>query len=579
MTLEHLQTLTPAAWLFTGVSMKILSKITLTALLPLIIITLFACGMTPGGTGESHAESKDLTSQPEESSREDNYSSKEPELSSDSSEDSFITDQSSGEESSGEESEIEKPVITYFGVNVNGKKLEWEIRENLITLTLPYTFNMADLKNIKPEITADGVISGLEDGFADLTKEFELTVTNEYGVSNYYTVKTDYKYLSLPVVFIEVEDGKEILSKEIDLACNVRIVTDYCEGRFPFIEGNAVVHGRGHYSWQFDKKSYTIKFDQKQNVLGLGKAKRWVLTANYTDKSLLQNFLALEMAKELDNLDFCVTQYPVDLFVNGVYRGVYTLGEKVEVRNNRIELDTGNPDETAFLIEIGGGEEGDKAGVDYFNIGLLKALTINYPKKDEITDKQREYILDYLKKADQAVRDLENYEDFIDIDSLIDWAILYEFTSNLDGVFRRSTYIYKDTGGKLKMGPVWDFDLAFGHFLKYEENTFACIGGDDKYVPYNWMNILYKDESFRQRLRERWDEVKDELYKNTIDKLEYMAGLTSPSAKLNFQVWDILNTRVLSNPRNWNKWITWEAHIQRLYDYLEARYDWLDKNL
>jgi hypothetical protein len=93
------------------------------------------------------------------------------------------------------------------------------------------------------------------------------------------------------------------------------------------------------------------------------------------------------------------------------------------------------------------------------------------------------------------------------------------------------------------------------------------------------MNILYEDEAFRERLRNRWDEVKERLYSSTLEKLEHIAGITAPSADLNFRVWDILNTRVLSNPRDWYKWQTWEDHIQRLYDYLEERYNWLDENL
>lgn len=551
------------------------------AFIALIVITLFACG----GDNIKNTSSGETGFSSESIADESDYSHTSSEISEEASEESLQSDDESSEDESSEDesfdevSEEAKPVITYFAAEVEGTKLEWVIDENEISLDLPYTFDMSLLKNVKPEIVSDGEIAGLDNGFADLTKPLNLTVTGDNGATDVYTVKTDYNYLSLPAVFIKVEEGKEILSKEIDLECDVKIVTDYCEGCFPAVEGSAVVHGRGHYSWQFDKKSYTVKFDKKQNVLGLGKARRWVLTANYTDKSLLQNYLALEMAKELDYLDFNVTQYPVDLFINGIYRGVYTLGEKIEVDTSRIELDVDNDKDIAFLIEIGGAEEGDKAGVDYFNIGLLKAFTVNYPKKDEITAEQREYILGYLEQADRAVRNLENYGNFIDIDSLIDWAVLYELTSNLDGVFRRSTFMYKDAGGKLKMGPVWDFDLAFGHFLKYEEDTFACLGGDDKYVFYNWMNILYEDEAFRERLRNRWDEVKERLYSSTLEKLEHIAGITAPSADLNFRVWDILNTRVLSNPRDWYKWQTWEDHIQRLYDYLEERYNWLDENL
>ncbi len=495
------------------------------------------------------------------------------------------------EEISEETSEAKKPEITYFAVETGEQKLEWSINGDVISLELPYTFDISLLKHVKPEIIADGAVTGLEQGggYADLTRGFfplsaeenalYLTVTGENGATSMYEVKTDYKYLNLPVMFVEIDGGGEVVSKETDLFCSVSLDCRHCGGAFPTVKpSRAAIHGRGHYSWQFDKKSYTIKFDEKQNILGLGKAKRWVLTANYTDKSLLQNYLALEMAKKLTNLRYTPTQHPVDLFINGVYRGVYTLGEKIEVKNHRIELETEAIENPAFLIELGGAEEGGVAGTDYFNIGLLKALTINYPDSENITDEQKEYILDYLEKADKAVRTKDKYEEYIDIDSLIDWVILYEFTTNTDGVFRRSCYMYKDAGGRLCMGPVWDFDLAFGNFLKYEKDTWACLGDDEGYVPYNWMNILLGDAEFRAKLKSRWDEIKDALYSHALEKLDFMAGEASLSAESNFKVWDILGMRVLSNPRDWYKWQTWEAQVQRIHDYLAERYLWMDSN-
>ncbi|MDD4125794.1 MAG: CotH kinase family protein [Eubacteriales bacterium] len=560
-------------------------KTILALLLIFAIIFICSCGIKSEKVWDEASSAAETSSS--ESENTDDFLSSQESAESEISETLSVeeseeeSDESSAEEASSEVSEEAKPVITYFGINIDGQALEWNINENIISLELPYTFDMSLLKNVTPEISSDGIVTGLDDGRADLTENIDLTVTGDNGVSSVYTVKTDYIYLGLPVVFIEVENGSEVLSKETDLICTVRIDSAHCADFFPSFEASqAAIHGRGHYSWQFDKKSFTFKLDEKRDVLGLGKAKKWVLTANYTDKSLLQNYLALEMAKAtaLDNLHYTVTQYPVDLFINGTYRGVYTLGEKIEVNNNRIELDTEAVEDMAFLIELGGAEEGDKVGKDYYNIGLLIALTIKCPENDEITEEQKEYILNYLAEADAAVRNLDKYEDYIDVDSLIDWAILYELTSNTDGVFRRSGYMYKDAGGKLCMGPVWDFDLAFGNFLKYEKDTWACKGSDEGYVPYNWMNILLEDEAFRTKLKSRWDEVKSELYSYTLEKLEYIASVAAPSATLNFKVWDILNTRVLSNPRNWYEWKTWEAHIQRLRDYLEERYNWMDAN-
>ena len=352
---------------------------------------------------------------------------------------------------------------------------------------------------------------------------------------------------------------------------------------FPELRETAVnIKGRGHSTWEWDKKPYKLKFNKKVSVLGLPEAKEWVLLANYSDKSLMRNYLAMEMSRVLDNMSVNLHQYPVDVFLNGEYVGVYTLGEQIEVKTNRIEIDENyNDPNTGYLIEVGGKDDCDVLGVDYFHTETLKFVKIISPDTKEMSEEHFNYIYEYCKKAENAVINLTNYEDYIDTDSFIDWFIMYEFSFNLDGCFIRSCYLTKDKDGKLMMGPIWDFDLAFGNFSKdYNDyDHFASIGWKDGYVGVTWMNYLMQDKRFREKLRIRWDEVKDELLTTamkTIDKTEIKL---QKSQKANFSVWDILNIKAGYEPRLMIEYNSFELQIQYLRDFLTNRYEWLDENI
>ena len=260
--------------------------------------------------------------------------------------------------------------------------------------------------------------------------------------------------------------------------------------------------------------------------------------------------------------------------------GVYTFGEQLEAKKERIALEESYEEaDTDYLLEVGGYDEGDELRRDYFHAGTLHYVAIKHPDTDKLTEEQLDYLIDYVKQADAAVRNLENYEDYIDVDSLIDWVILHELTYNLDCCFRRSCYLIKEKGGKLKMGPIWDFDLAFGNFYRYKSGDWATIGEEDGYVGITWMNYLIEDEAFMEKFTARWNEIKGPLLKKALDSVEYMAELVEPSAEMNFQVWDILGVKIPSQPEAHNKYDTYDKMIGRLKKFLQNRYNWLDEQL
>ncbi|HPE94434.1 MAG TPA: CotH kinase family protein, partial [Bacillota bacterium] len=425
--------------------------------------------------------------------------------------------------------------------------LEWTVDGSTVSAVYPYSFNEKELLSAVPETTSSGetAFSGeKEDGTVDLSDGCTLCVTDGDGASFTYVIMAVRKIYSIPQVNIYTDDGCKITERYEYVGATVSITG---VGEYESLAAAAAqIRGRGHSTWKFEKKPYRIKFDEKTKVLGMKKSRDWVLLANYSDKSLIRNTVALELAAQF-SFDFTPQQIPVDLFVNGEYAGVYSLGQRIEVTDGRVELAEGTtPETTGYMFEIGGADTSSEVqGIDYFTAGYIKFARIIYPEDEDRTAQMNKWLISYMKKADEAVTALDGYEEYIDVDSFVDWFIFTELTYNLDACFRRSCFMTLDAGGKLKMGPVWDFDLALGNFSKdnFSYNDWASVGAEDEYVKVTWMNFLTKDESFMTRVSERWNALKDTLYDCAMESIERNSALVGASQEENFTVWDIWNER------------------------------------
>ena len=456
--------------------------------------------------------------------------------------------------------------------------LVFTLEGNTFYLRVPYLVEDKILEKATVLLTFSDGTTAMET--MDLTQPQNYTLTDEAGQSRTYRLRADRLTYNLPVVYIEIEDGKEVTSRTKYLNATIRIDGENALGGFPSMTTREVlIRGRGHYSWNFDKTPYKLRFETKTSVLGMASSKNWVLLANYLDRSLLQNYVAMQMSAVLTGLPYTPSMYPVDVFVNGSYRGIYTLGEQLEGKDERVALQEGSgPEDTDYLLELGGSDTGDVLNEDYFHAGTLKFAAIKFPET-ELTQEQLTYLLNYVRAADNAVVTLNGYEDYIDVDSLIDWVILHELTYNLDCCFRRSCFLIKQADGKLVMGPAWDFDLAFGSFNRYEKGDWATIGAAGEYVGVTWMNYLIKDEAFMARFTARWNEIKDDVMDKAMTSIDTMAALMGPSVDMNFEVWDVLGKSHPGQPSSHKRYDTYEKMVQRLKDFLWERYEWLDKEL
>ena len=321
------------------------------------------------------------------------------------------------------------------------------------------------------------------------------------------------------------------------------------------------VKGRGNYSWSFDKKPLTLSLPKKQDWLGMGEGKKWVLINNYVDKTLLRNYITFCFARDV-GMNYTPDCRFVDVYLNGKYEGNYLLFEKIGISENRVSID--ESDGILFEIEMPFRHEDctdcyeTPSGVhlmysDYEGAGAA------YPNMDSI-----------LKKMDQSLsKGYAEYSKYIDVDSFIDWYIVNEFAKNYDSKFVTSCYCYY-SNGKIYMGPVWDYDTCYGN-----QNTDGCMYPEGFHVSQApWYQILLSDETFSKKLSEKWNKIYSD---GTIDKffnyIDYADKLIATSRNKNFERWpDCLNMTIRSE----NPYYTYAGELGHLKKFITERKNWLN---
>ncbi|MBQ3865952.1 MAG: CotH kinase family protein [Clostridia bacterium] len=447
---------------------------------------------------------------------------------------------------------------------------------NTLVATVPYRVTAGQLSALPYSLSAAGGKAVLES--ETIAPGAVIRVTDGAGESRRYTLVFQREAKNIPVIYLETDGGAAIESR-----------TKYVSGLFSMDKAQSGyddvpltgirIRGRGNSTWKWDKKPYKIHFDEPVSLFGLPAAEEWALLANYADKSLMRNHLALVMADFL-SFDYVPVQVPVDVFLNGEYQGVYSLGEHLEEGPGRVEvIHDSRRNDCGYFLEAGGVVSGvDVRGMNYFHAGLVKFVLIKGPAYNELTAVQFNYIRDYLLKADEAVKTGGNWEDYLDADTLVDWMIMIELTNNTDCAWRRSTYMVKDAGQKVKMGTVWDFDLAFGNFSKdvQDYSTWASTNEDDDYVGTTWSTYLLKDPKFQAAFKARWQSVRDDLLALAKSEIDRSYEEIAPSAEENFIHWQILGRKVAFERKDTTYYTTYRSQIDYLKDFLEDRAAWID---
>lgn len=378
-----------------------------------------------------------------------------------------------------------------------------------------------------------------------------------------------------PVIYIDT-DGVKIDSKETYV--NAKITTDKTDKEWILDEAAAEIRLRGNYSLKVDKKSFRLKLAEPFNLFGQddGDARNWVLIANFCDKTLIRNYLAYYMARQLDGLDFTTTAQLVEVYLNGEYQGLYLLAEHVRVGGNRVNVEEGSEDvDTGYLVELDRylTAEGSTDVPDFFVNNIPYAI-----KSDILNEGQRQYIATYMQNAFDAVQsgDRTKIEQYIDMDSCIDMYIMHEFFRNPDAGYS-SFYFFKDKGSKLHFGPVWDFDLAMGNDQRIgngsPEGLFTGIKTEMGWLENHWFTSLMSQDWFKAAVNARWQQIRD-LVDELIEEAERVTAQNLAAIDRNFEKWPIYGTKQNQEPAHVAALKNSEECLDYLTKWLADRKTW-----
>lgn len=434
--------------------------------------------------------------------------------------------------------------------------------------------SLDDPKTLIPRFTFDGtlvmmgsqeVTSGLT--LIDFSQPVTLTVTTSKSTKD-YTVYV-YSYTGLPVMRINTENGNFINSKTTYVNAHMKLTEDVkTRGGGDVLEADLQIKGRGNSTWwrtDWPKKPYRLKFNEKVSLLGEHKDKSWVLLANFADKSLLRNHIAFFMGT-ISNIEYTSSSHFVELYLNGRYDGTYELCEKLKISDHRVAVG-----DDGFLLEVDARaiEEDDSR---YFYIYSLDSPVNIKEPETQYNDANFNYIENYLAKVDNALygfyfkESSKGWQNYMDIDSFVDWYLINEIAHNTDAQMLSSCYMNLKRGEKLKMGPLWDFDLAFGNtdYWKRGPEGFWVKDAD-------WFSRLFEDPAFVERVKERFDYFYDRL-PDIMREIDATGEYLKYSAAANENRWHTFYNYGVPNVEIWGKY---QNEVQSVKEYIKTRMDWL----
>ena len=368
----------------------------------------------------------------------------------------------------------------------------------------------------------------------------------------------------------------------------------------------------------FDKKSYGVEtWDQNGNDIDIALAgfpaeEDWIFHGPFSDKSLIRNALIYDLSNKIGQYASRTRFFEMKL--NGEFQGTYLLMEKIKRDKNRVDIEKLESNDNdpnlisgGYIIKIdkttgestSHGDYNEK--ISFYSKydpngeeGKDKKIFFLYdvPSPEKISKEQKIYIQSYINSFEEALLSNDfsdpktGYRQFIDVNSFVDFFLLNELSHNPDA-YRLSTYMHKKRNGKLKMGPIWDFNIAFGNvnYCKGEDVNnwifkYNDYCPDDFWLVPFWWSKLLNDPYFANKVKSRWqglrqNELSDKLIFGKIDLL--ISELeTSDAIKRNFERWPILGQWIWPNSYVGT---TYESEINYLKNWLSQRLTWMDSNI
>jgi hypothetical protein len=419
---------------------------------------------------------------------------------------------------------------------------------------------------------------------------------------------------NLPIIVIKTNGGTIVDDPKI--VVDIGIIDNGVGKRnnvtdaYNVFNGKAGIEIRGSSSQMFPKKQYGIELaDAKGDevevaIFGMPKEADWILFAPYNDKTLIRDALAYRLGRSMGH--YATRTKYFELVLNDQYMGIYIFFEKVKRGKNRVPIDKLEKTEVAgdevtggYLLKIDKTTGGDEGGFVSIHPPFGKPKEANqkiyfqweYPKAEDLVPAQKTYIQNYIKQFEDVLASDEfqdptnGWTKYADANSFIDFLIMNEVTKNPDA-YRLSTFLHKkkdSEGGKLHMGPIWDFNLGFGNVDYCTKGTttglvidFNTICPNDGWLIPFWWKRLWTDATFRSQLSARWTTLRQGQFATdkVLGYVDSVATVMNAEAQQrNFQKWPTLGQYV------WPNYVvlpTYDAEVAWLKTWIEGRMVYLD---
>ena len=381
---------------------------------------------------------------------------------------------------------------------------------------------------------------------------------------------SEYPYAGLPRLVIETENFTQVRDKETKIPAQMQIWGEK-EPESEVIE--LTVKGRGNSSFEMSKYSIKLELTNKREMLGMPADKDWALISNHADKTLMRNYIAFKLSAKIGSYYAPRCEF-VELYLNRKYQGVYLLTETIKIGDNRINIPK-NRD--SYLVEFDARSKKNDQTIysDVFSAkGSKKIFTIHEPKNalpEELNIIQNHIceFEEFLKSVD-ANKD-NKLEKWIDLEESIKHYWIQEFARNPDSKFFSSVYFTWTSAGKIRMGPVWDFDLAFGNH--YYEGYNSSVGWE---IRNYWNTFLFKDSLYRTETESLWVSYR-KFFESSIFCIDTLYYKLKKAADNNFKRWPIL-------PENSGYWLhssysSYEQPVDDLKVWIRKRFNWIDAQI
>jgi subtilisin-like proprotein convertase family protein len=507
--------------------------------------------------------------------------------------------------------------VGYDGDNFTGTCLRSDASSSIVSNYAPFT------GDFKPIGSLGVVNNGQDPNGVWLLHIYDTYAWADWGILNNWSITfgnnpaTIFPFYSSDIPIVVINTWGQNIVDDPKVTAHMGIIDNgygnrnYLTDNYNAYSGSIGIELRGSSSQMFPKKSYGLETrdaagnDSDAVILGMPSESDWCLIANYSDKTMMRNWLAYNFSSFLGH--YATRTRYCELLLNGEYQGVYMFTEKIKRDSNRVNIAKLDPTEISgddltggyiFKIDKQTGGGGDGWTSSFPPMSTTQGQTVyfqyEYPKAEDIVQQQKDYIQAYVDSFETALNSVDladtitGYRHYIGVNSFIDYFIIDEISKNVDG-YRLSTFLHKDKeskGGKLHIGPAWDYDLAWWNagYCGGDDNTgwaykFGDVCPDDWWQLPNWWHRMMLDTNFTGKLKCRWEYLRTNIL-DTINIFHYVDSVASyinEGQTRNFEKWPILGMYVWPNPAPYAT--TYSGEIDALKKWIRTRLAWLDDSM